>query len=184
MNKFTTNINPSNSYPYIPEQDMLSFDPSGNPLINDPQNNDLLTDFSYQTVAKLHNSICSGNFDKFKQLYTEEYINNSNICDFFKFEDNPPYWEYSTYSLCTCKNRATHPYKIHQYMYVRPCHCSGGKRYLAYLTAHYSLEPGLYNDTNSCEVLKTKSITPIQQFLLDEGAIDLTYKQMYCVYNK
>jgi hypothetical protein len=176
----------TNSYPYIPEQDMLSFDSEGNPVVNDPLNNDLLTDISYQTVAKLHGSICLNNFEKFKQLYTEKYISDPSICDFFKFEDRSPHWEYNGYSLCTCENQSTEPYRIHKYMYVRPCHCSGGKRYLAYLTAHFSLEPGLYYDTKEIgvKVLKNETITPIQQFLLDNGPIDLTYQQMYCTYKE
>jgi hypothetical protein len=172
------------SYPFIPEQGMLSFDLEGNPVVDDPQNNDLLTDISYQTVAKLTGSICSGNVEKFKQLYTEEYIANPDIYDFFKFEDNPPYWEYNSYSLCTCKNRNNEPDRIHKYMYVRSCNCSGGKRYLAYLTAHYSTEPGLYFDTNSSNSEKNASITPIQHFLLNDGPIDLTYKQMHCTFKK
>lgn len=190
MNQLESNIKPTNSYPFVKGQDMLSFDSEGNPVINDPLNIDLLTDISYQTVAKLQSSICSNNFKKFKQLYTEEYINRPDCCDFFKFEDRPPHWEYNRYSLCTCEteNRASEPYKIHKYMYVRPCNCSGGKRYLAYLTAYYSLEPGLYMDmdmdTSIINSNKSASITPIQQFLLDDGPIDLTYKQMYSTYKK
>ena len=172
----------SNSYPFVPEQGMLSFDLEGNPVVDDTQNNDLLTDISYQIVAKLNGSICSGKFEKFKQLYTEEYIANPDICDFFKFEDNPPHWHHSSYSLCNCVNREDETTRIHKYMYVRRCNCPNGKRYLAYLTAHYSLEPGLYYDTNSFDNIKNECITPIQQFLLDDGPIDLTYKQMYCTY--
>jgi hypothetical protein len=54
------------------------------------------------------------------------------------------------------------------------------------LTAHFSLEPGLYYDTKEIgvKVLKNETITPIQQFLLDNGPIDLTYQQMYCTYKE
>ena len=167
---------------------MITFDLEGNAFVDDPENNDLLTDTSYQVVAKMQDCIEKKDLDRFKQLYTEEYISNPAICDFFKFEDRPPHWEYNRYSLCTCEteNRASEPYKIHKYMYVRPCNCSGGKRYLAYLTAYYSLEPGLYMDmdTSIINSNKSASITLIQQFLLDDGPIDLTYKQMYSTYKK
>jgi hypothetical protein len=181
MNQLEFNIKPTNSYPYVYDQDMLSFDSEGKSVINNSDDIDLLTDMSYQTVAKLSDSIRSNNFERFKQLYTEEYINTPDCCDFFKFEDRPPRWEYNRYSLCACENiiNISEPYKIHKYMYVRPCNCSGGKRYLAYLTAYYSLEPGLYMDTGIMICKKSASITPIQQFLLDDGPIDLTYKQMY-----
>ena len=68
--------------------------------------------------------------------------------------------KYNSYYLCSCENRSTEPYRIYKYMYVRPCHCSGDKRYLAYLAEHFSLDPGLYYDTNFFKVLKTKQLRP------------------------
>jgi hypothetical protein len=174
---FTTN---TNSYPFIPGQRMIKFDLEGNQIVDDPGNNDLLTNMSYQVIAKMQDCIDKKDFDKYKQLYTEEYISNPAICDFFKFEDNPPYWEYTTYPLCLCSNRDDDPSRIHKHMYVRPCYCSNGKRYLAYLAAFNTLNEGIYYDTNPIysKTLK-KTITPISQFLLDDGPLDLTYKSMY-----
>jgi hypothetical protein len=179
MNQLESNIKPTNSYPFVPGQYMLCFDSEGNPVINDPDNSDLLTDISYQTVAKLSDSICSNNLEKFKQLYTEEYINRPDCCDFFKFEDIPPYWEYSTYSLCSCENKEAEPDRIHKYMYIRPCHCQAGKRYLAYLAAFNAENESIFYDTHPIYARVKTLSTPIQQFLLDDGPIDLTYRAMF-----
>lgn len=181
---FTTNTaNTSNNsypYPFVPGQQLLSFDLSGNAIVDDPGNEDLITDTSYQVIAKMQECIDQKDLVQYQQLYTEEYINNPAICDFFKFEDNPPYWNYCTYPLCSCSNRHDDPTKIHKHMYVRPCYCSGGKRYLAYLAAFNTLNEGIYYDTNPIysKTLK-KTVTPICQFLLDDGLIDLTYEAMY-----
>jgi hypothetical protein len=186
MFKSTTNTtNSNNSYPFVPGQQLLSFDLEGNAFVDDLENEDLKTDTSYQVVAKMQDCIEKKDLDKYKQLYTEEYISNPAICDFFKFEDSPPYWEYCIYPLCSCSNRHEDPTKIHKYMYVRPCYCSGGKRYLAYLAAFNTLNEGIYYDTNPIysKTLKT-TVTPICQFLLDDGLIDLTYEAMYNTRNK
>jgi hypothetical protein len=183
MSKSNSN---SNSYPFVPGQRMLHFDLEGNAITDHPENYDLLTNISYQIVAKMQECIEKRDLAQFKKLYTEEYIDNPAITDFFKFEDNPPYWEHNTYSLCVCGNREDETSKIHKYMYVRPCCCAGGKRYLAYLSAFNAGEQGLSYDTNPIysKTLKKPSVTPIQQFLLDNGHIDLTYKAMYCTYDK
>jgi hypothetical protein len=169
----------SNSYPFVPGQQMIAFNLEGNAVADDEHNEDLLADMSYQVVAKMQDCINKKDLDKYKQLYTEEYINNPAICDFFKFEDNPPYWEYNTYSLCSCSNRHDEPSKIHKYMYIRACNCVDGKRYLAYLAAFNTLNEGIYYDVNPIysKPLK-KTITPICQFLLDDGPLDLTYQAM------
>ena len=174
---FTTNN--SNSYPFVPGQQILTFDLSGNPIVDDEHNEDLLTDISYQIVSKMQECIEKKDLVQFKKIYTEEYISNPSTCDFFKFEDNPPYWEYNTYSLCSCPNRHDEPDRIHKYMYVRHCFCTQGKRYLAYLAAFNALNEGIYYDTNPIysKTLK-KTITPICQFLLDDGPLDLTYEAM------
>lgn len=171
--------NSNNPYPFVPGQQMISFNLEGNAVADDDHNNDLLADTSYQVVAKMQDYIEKKDLDKYKQMYTEEYINNPAICDFFKFEDNPPYWEYNTYSLCSCEIRHDEPSKIHKYMYIRPCYCAEGKRYLAYLVAFNTLNEGIYYDTNPIysKPLK-KTVTPICQFLLDDGLIDLTYEAM------
>jgi hypothetical protein len=185
MSKFTTTKFTTNSYPFVPGQQMIEFDPEGNAITDDPGNNDLLTDISYQVVAKMQECIDKKDLVKYKQLYTEEYINNPDICDFFKFEDKPPHWAYTKYSLCSCSNRSDDPYQIHKHMYVRPCYCSNGKRYLAYLAAFNALNDGLYYDVSPIysKTLK-KTVTPISKFLLDDGPLDLIYEAMYCVNTK
>ena len=184
---FKPNKTNSNSYPYpfVPGQQLLSFDLEGNAVVDDLENEDLITDTSYQVIAKMQECIDQKDLVQYQQLYTEEYISNPAICDFFKFEDNPPYWDYCTYPLCSCSNRHDDPTKIHNHMYVRPCYCSGGKRYLAYLAAFNTLNEGIYYDTNPIysKTLKT-TVTPICQFLLDDGLIDLTYEAMYNTRNK
>jgi hypothetical protein len=177
---FKTNSNSnSNSYPFVPGQNMITFNLEGNAVTDDDHNEDLLTDMSYQVVAKMQDCIDKKDLDKYKQLYTEEYISNPVICDFFKFEDNSPYETHSIYSLCTCSNRHDEPSKIHTYMYVRACNCVEGKRYLAYLAAFNALTEGIYYDTNPKYLIPlNKPITPICQFLLDDGPLDLTYQSM------
>lgn len=181
---FKTNSK-TNSYPFVPGQDMIAFNLEGNAVTDHPENNDLLTDMSYQVVAKMQDCIDKKDLDKYKQLYTEEYISNPAICDFFKFEDNPPYGIHSIYSLCSCSNRHEEPSKMHTYMYVRPCYCVEGKRYLAYLAAFNALTEGIYYDTNPIySTTLKKMVTPICQFLLDCGPLDLTYQSMSYVRDK
>ena len=169
------------SYPYVPRQEVVSFDANGNRIFDDVKE-----DKSYQIVARLQESILAKNFELFKKIYEEEYINVPDIVDFFKFEEENNNWWFNSYSLCECSNKTDEPDRIHKYMYVRPCCCAGGKRYLAYLSAFNAAEQGLSYDTNPIysKTLKKPSVTPIQQFLLDNGPIDLTYKAMYCTYDK
>jgi len=176
MNPLEADIKPTNSYPFVPGQYMLCFDSEGNPVIDD-----LKEDTAYQLICRMQECIDKKDIVTYRRLYTEEYINSPDCCDFFKFEDTPPYWEYSTYSLCSCENKEAEPDRIHKYMYVRPCHCQAGKRYLAYLTAFNSQNESIFYDTQPiyAKALKTTEITPIQQFLLDDGPIDLTYRAMF-----
>ena len=172
----------SNSYPFVPGQCMLTF-VNGQPIVDDENNIDLLSDLSYQIVSKMHHCIDVNNLAQFKQLYTEEYIYNPNICDFFKFDYENNNWWFNSYSLCTCSNKKNDPDRIHRHMYVRPCNCSNGKRYLAYLSAFNShrVELDYCYDTNpkGSKNFNTTFVTPIQQFLLDDGPIDLTYECLF-----
>ena len=175
----------SNSYPFVPGQCMLTF-VNGTAIVDDEINNDLLSDLSYQLVSKMQDSINTNNLEKFKQMYTEEYISNPDICDFFKFDDENNNWWFNSYSLCCCSNKEDEPDRIHRHMYVRPCNCSNGKRYLAYLSAfNYShrVELGYCYDTNpKCSKSSkptSKHATSIQQFLLNDGPIDLTYECLF-----
>ena len=174
----------TDSYPFVPGQCMLTF-VNGIPIVNDESNNDLLSDLSYQLVFKLHETTETNNLEQFKQLYTEEYISNPAICNFFKFENENvnKKMRFNRYSLCTCSNKEDKPYRIHRDMYVRPCNCSSGKRYLAYLSAYNSNKEedgyGYDTQTNILTFNKKHMITPIQQFLLDDGPIDLTYTHLF-----
>lgn len=171
----------SNSYPYVPGQRMLTFDANGNPSVSTSVFDDLLTDTSYKIVARLQESIIANNFELFKKIYEEEYINNKEICDFFKFEEEHNNWWFNSYSLCQCSNKTEEPDRIHKYMYVRPCWCNNGKRYLAYLCAFNAglKDPGYYYDTNPIDLTNNSKNTPIKKYLLEDGPLDLTYKQWF-----
>ena len=162
------------SYPYVPGQRMLSFD-------KDPLYEDLLTDNSYKIVARLQESILAKNFELFKKIYEEEYINVLGIVDFFKFEEESNNWWFNSYSLCECSNKTDEPDRIHKYMYVRPCCCVNGKRYLTYLCAFNAglKDAGYYYDTNPIGLTDKAVNTPIKNYLLEDGPIDLTYKQWF-----
>lgn len=169
------------SYPYVPEQRMLTFDTNGKPVAEDPLFEDLLADKSYIIVARLQESILANNYELFKKIYEEEYISNLEICDFFKFEEENNNWWFNSYSLCECSNKNEEPDRIHKYMYIRPCCCRNGKRYLAYLCAFNAglKDPGYYYDTNPTYLTDKGTITPIKQYLLEDGPLDLTYKEKF-----
>lgn len=174
------------SYPYVPGQRMLSFDANGKPVAEDEIFSDLLTDKSYKIVARLQESILANNFELFKQIYEHEYINNSEICDFFKFEEENNNWWFNSYSLCQCSNKTDEPERIHKYMYVRPCCCKNGKRYLAYLCAFNAglQKYGYYYDINPKNLpikidVCTFIDTFIKKYLLEDGPIDLKYQQLF-----
>jgi hypothetical protein len=186
------------SYPFIRGQQVISFDASGKVTRDNTYDgifDDLKEDKSYQIIMRLHNSVYAKDIEGFKKIYEEEYINDPNIVDFFKHDEEEHDWWFNPYPLCRCVTRDDEPDRIHRHMYVRQCGCSNGKRYLAYLCAYNAQqdETTYYYDT-SCNK-SNKNISDIQQYLLDDGPIDLKYtnllyngtsdlKYTYLVYNE
>jgi hypothetical protein len=169
------------SYPFIHGQQVISFDANGKVTRDNTYNgifDDLKEDKSYQIVMRLHDSVYAKDIEGFKKIYEEEYINNTNIVDFFKFDEEEHDWWFNTYRFCRCVNKDDDPDRIHRHMYVRPCNCSNGKRYLAYLCAYNAQqdETTYYYDTTCNET--NKNISDIQQYLLDDGPIDLKYTNL------
>ena len=75
----------SKSYPFVPGQQLIELDENDCVIINENTNLDLINDASYLVAMRLHESICSRNFEKFKKIYETEYM-KPDIVDFFKFE--------------------------------------------------------------------------------------------------
>ena len=92
-------------------------------------------DLSKRTVRRLTSAIKECNVDAFKFIYDHEYMNHF-ICNCAKCE----------------------PIKIHRQLYVQPCTCLNGKRYLAFLTAYNTTYDFIINPTN-------KSIVKYRQML-------------------
>ena len=158
----------SKSYPFVPGQQLIELDQNGNVIINENTDLDLIDDQSYIVAMRLHESICSNNFDKFRKIYEEEYINNPNIVNFFKFDKASN--SETEYSLCSCNKSIVQ--RIHPDMYVRPCNCINGKRYLAYLCVYnaafrssYYYDTSKYQDPNINERYK--------KYLLNDGQIEI-----------
>jgi hypothetical protein len=62
-------------------------------------------------------------------------------------------------------------------MSSRPCCCANGKRYLAYLCA---FNQGKFNHFDMHYKFKdSDKTTPIKEYLLSDGPIDLIYRQIY-----
>jgi hypothetical protein len=166
----------NSSFPYVPGQDIIMFDASGSPtiIIDQSCNKDLLSDKSYLCVARLQEAIIACDDQLFKKIYESEYIANAEICDFFKFEKV----ETLCYSLCQCTNKNEAARCIHADMFVRPCCCQNGKRYLAYLCAFNAClkDPAYYYNTNEVNPREIGKITDIMKYLILDGPLDLTYK--------
>jgi hypothetical protein len=171
------------SYPYVPGQEVISFDANGKIIVDNTYAgifDDLKEDKSYQTVMRMQVCIYANDFEGFKKIYEEEYISNPEICDFFKFDEEEHNWWVNTYSLCECANKADEPDRIHRHMYVRPCSCANGKRYLAYLCAFNASfkEENYYYDTNPRHITEKPVLTNFQKYLSENGPLDLTYKEL------
>jgi hypothetical protein len=169
------------SYPFIRGQQVISFDASGKVTRDNTYNgifDDLKEDKSYQIVMRLHNSAYANDIECFTKIYQEEYINDPDIVDFFKHDEEEHDQWFHPYPLCRCVTRDDEPERIHRHIYVRQCNCSNGKRYLAYLCAYNAQqdETTYYYDT-SCNK-SNKNISEIQQYLLNDGPLDLKYTNL------
>ena len=171
------------SYPYVPGQDGISFDANGKAVRDNTYDgifDNLKEDKSYQTIMRLQCCVYAKDLEGFKKIYEEEYINDPSIVDFFKFDEEEHNWWFNTYSLCECANKTDEPDRIHRHMYVRPCGCANGKRYLAYLCAFNASfkEETYYYDTNPRDIIENPVLTKFQRYLSENGPLDLTYKEL------
>lgn len=169
------------SYPFIRGQQMITIDANGKVTRDNTYDgifDDRKEDKSYQIVMRLHDSVYAKDIECFKKIYEEEYINNPNIVDFFKYDEEEHDWWFNTYRFCRCANKDDEPDRIHRHMYIRQCGCSNGKRYLAYLCAYNAQqdETTYYYDTSLNKT--TEHISEIQQYLLDDGPLDLKYTNL------
>ncbi len=164
------------SYPFIPGLEVFTFDANGKMMI-DESFKDLKEDKSYQKARQLYERIYAKDLDGFIKIYIE-YVNDPSISDFFKHDEEEHDFWFHSYPYCRCVTRDDEPERIHRHMYVRQCNCSNGKRYLAYLCAYNAQqdETTYYYDTSCNE--SNKNISDIQQYLLDDGPIDLKYTNL------
>ncbi len=85
-------------------------------------------------IEQINKSIENDDFELFKSLY-QEYISNDKIYNYFSFGDQiaSSAYDRSFYKLCTCLDKyKSEEYfcKIHRHLYILPCNCKNGKRYL------------------------------------------------------
>ena len=151
---------------------------SGNKLIETTPE-----DVAHDVIANLHKSVIAGDLEQFVNVYETQYISNDSICNHFLYGDQGPYDDYNEYSLCTCENKYDEPEYINKYMSSRSCSCINGKRYLAYLCA---FNGGKHNYYHTHHVFEgSDKITPIKEYLLQDGPIDLNYVDtIRCIPNK
>lgn len=130
---------------------------------------DANNDASYQVIEELRKSAVEQDVERFINVYRTRYINDDSVCNYFRFGDLSPYDDFNSYSLCTCPGKSDEPQRINKYMYTRACSCINGKRYLAYLCA---FNRGTHNHYH---VKDDTVVTPIKEYLLQDGPIELSY---------
>jgi hypothetical protein len=112
-------------------------------------------DLSKRTVRRLTTAIKECNVDAFKFIYDHEYMNHF-ICNWFEYDELLDDCVWNFYPICECAK--CEPIKIHRQLYVQPCTCLNGKRYLAFLTAYNTTYDFIINPTK-------KSIVKYRQML-------------------
>lgn len=158
------------STPFILGQRVLTNGPNG--LFETSENS------SDSVVAQLHESVAAQDIDRFVNIYKTQYISDPSICNHFLYGDQGPYDDFNAYSLCTCDNKYDEPERINKYIYSRTCSCPNGKRYLAYLCAFNGGKHVFYHTNHSIE--GSNIATPIKEYLLQDGPIDLNYVDTIC----
>ena len=88
---------------------------------------------SERTVRRLQDSIINGDFNTFKFIYDHEYM-QPNILDWFEYDEILYDSDWNFYPICECPS--CEPIKIHRHLYVQPCTCLNGKRYIAFKFAY------------------------------------------------
>jgi hypothetical protein len=129
-------------------------------------------DLSERTVRRLQKSIINGDFNTFKFIYDHEYM-QPNILDWFEYDEILCDSVWNFYTLCECPT--CEPTKIHRDLYVQPCMCLNGKRYIAFKFA--------YDETPECFVIhKTTKKQPtndyqlIMNHIIDSGPIIVEHR--------
>lgn len=100
--------------------------------------------YTARTLRRLYNAIKSREFLRFVAVYTEEYINDPKVSNYFEFCDKPPCPDWRFYELCSCENDCemnvqeeektvlSYLVRYSRYNYAKECRCVNGKRYLAH----------------------------------------------------
>jgi hypothetical protein len=132
-----------------------------------------------RTLRRLKKSIHKRSFSEFQFIYDMEYINDSNIFNYFEFCDKPPCPDFNFYKWCFCRH--TYPndieywvnekisipmQQISRYNYTKECRCPNGKRYLAYRM--------IYNDID-IHFMNTGSYELMINHVIESGPIYLNY---------
>ena len=160
--------------PYIHQARKIVFNSNSNLSLD---SNIKKVNDSNKVINKLNECIRLNNFEEFKKIYITEYLFNSKIHDYFKYEDENNNNLYNTYSLCTCINNTVEPY--HKNMNIKQCNCINGKRYFAFLSAFNNQLGCICYDTNPKNLEQSIIYTEIMLYLLKDGPIDLLYEQFY-----
>jgi len=130
---------------------------------------------SERTVRRLNASITHGNLDEFKFIYNYEYM-QSRIINWFEF-DEPLYdLDWNFYPLCECWG--IEPIKINRCLYVLPCRCSDGKRYIAFKTAYDDYEYDISSTHESQSSSKTMEKLLIVNYIHDSGPILIKHQSV------
>ncbi len=129
----------------------------------------LFLNLAARTLRRLDASIDKCIFNDFKIIYDNEYISDSNICNYFEFTEVNPY------HLCEChKNKEI---QISRNFHIKECRCQNGKRFLAFKMI-YNIA---YQDVNINyfkKVMDKIDITKFQRMIdhvIDSGPIDQEY---------
>jgi len=172
---------------FIPGQRIISFSKQKTETREENELKEEQDDKSYDIVKRLHESIYANDFQVFKEIFENEYIDDPTVIDYFKYDEEEHNWWWTKYPLCTCAE--TEPTKIHKMLNVSPCNCSEGKRYLAYLRAYsatiFETPSTITYDLFTKNHGKKKpfsAVSDIQIYLTESGPI--FYEYTHLVYEK
>jgi len=172
--------------PFIPGQRVISFSKERGGELQELEKQEEDDDKSYDIVRRLHESIYKNDFQVFKEIFENEYIDDPTVMDYFKYDEEEHNWWWTKYPLCICAE--IEPNRIHKMLNVSPCNCSEGKRYLAYLRAYtaaiFETPSTITYDlfTKNSKKKPFPTVSEIQVYLSKSGPI--FYEYTHLVYEK
>jgi hypothetical protein len=135
----------------------------------------LLLNLASRTLRRLDASIEKCMFDDFKMIYDNEYMPNTDICNFFEFTEVNPY------HLCECDDN--NEAQISREFYVKKCECQNGKRYLAFKMIQNIAYRAIDTDYYKRDMKKTdtdvNTFNSMIDYVIDSGPIDEEYCPIY-----